>query len=269
MNQRPTELVNEVTVTMNALVLSAGGMYGAYEAGAWKALADVFQPDLIVGASIGAVNGWAIAGGCDPDELIHRWRSLEAAGRYRWKFPKTVFGGVLDSEPLQRVIQDIHRSFQPRIDYAMVLTDLLQLRPRVFPACEVTWQHLVATTAIVGIFDQMRIGRRLYSDGGLLSAVPIWAAAERGATKALVIDVLPESPGAIAKIFVGCMRLISPFRAVVPASMATVKVGPATLLGSPTESLYWSRENVEKWISQGERDAAAIKHSILNCFERE
>jgi len=56
---------------MNCLVLSGGGMYGAYQAGAWKALADVFRPDLIVGTSIGALNGWAIAGGCEPDELIH------------------------------------------------------------------------------------------------------------------------------------------------------------------------------------------------------
>ncbi len=243
-------------------------MYGAYEAGAWKALADVFHPDLIVGASIGAVNGWAIAGGCEPDELIHRWCSLEEAGHYRWKVPKTVFGGVLDSEPLQRAIQDIHKSFQPRIEYAMVLTDLLRLRPRVFQAGEVTWQHLVATTAIVGIFDQMRIGRRLYSDGGLLCAVPIWAAAELGATKALVIDVLPESPGVFAKIFVGAIRLISPFHAVTPASMPIVKVGPAKLLGSPTDSLYWSRKNVEEWIRQGERDATAIKHSIADCFGR-
>ena len=54
-----------------------------------------------------------------------------------------------------------------------------------------SWQHLVASTAIVGLFDQVRLGGRIYSDGGLLSAVPLWAAAEMGATKALVIDVLP------------------------------------------------------------------------------
>src|SRR5271154_1897497 len=129
---------------MNALVLSAGGMYGAYQAGAWKVLAEIFQPDLIVGASIGAVNGWAIAGGCEPDELIHRWLNLEEAGRYRWQFPKTVAGGFLNTDPLQRAIQDIHRSFQPKVDFAMILTDLWKLRPRVVPASQVTGRHLVA-----------------------------------------------------------------------------------------------------------------------------
>ena len=67
---------------MTALVLSAGGMYGAYQAGAWRALADVFRPDLVVGASIGALTGWAIAGGCDPDELVDRWMHLDAAAHY-------------------------------------------------------------------------------------------------------------------------------------------------------------------------------------------
>jgi NTE family protein len=254
---------------MKALVLSAGGMYGAYQVGAWKVLADVFQPDLIVGASIGAVNGWAIAGGCEPDELIRRWLNLEPAGRYRWKFPAGIFGGVLDSQQLQRLICDIHQCFRPRVEYALVLTDLLKLRPRIFRGAEVTWKHLVASTAIVGLFDQVRIDGRLYSDGGELSAVPLWAAAELGATKALVIDVLPVAPGLVAKAFVGAMKLLSPFRAVAPESMEVVRLAPPGLLGAPLEAIYWKRSNVERWIRDGERDAEAIKHSIPICFGRE
>jgi len=252
---------------MNALVLSAGGMYGAYQVGAWKVLADTFRPDLVVGASIGAINGWAIAGGCDPDALIDRWMTLAEAGHYRWKFPSSIFGGVLDSEPLQRAIRDTYESYRPRTGFAVVLTDLLKLQPRIFHDDEVTLQHLLATTAIVGIFDQVRIDGRLYSDGGLLSAVPLWAAAELGATKALVIDVLPEIPGIVAKTFVRAMRVLSRFRAVVPPSIEVVTLTPQALLGGPLEAIRWKRENVEEWIRQGERDAAAMKHSIADCFE--
>jgi NTE family protein len=254
---------------MNALVLSAGGMYGAYQVGAWKALADVFRPDLVVGASIGAVNGWAIAGGCDPDDLIARWLKLEEAMRYRWKLPAGIFGGVLDADPLRRVIRDIHRSFQPRMEYAAILTDLLKLRPKIFRGAEVTAEHLIASTAIVGLFDQVRIGGTLYSDGGELAAVPLWAAAQLGARKALVIDVLPEPPGMVAKTFVRTMRLLSPFRAAVPRSMEVLRLAPPKLLGAPLESIYWKRSNIERWIADGERDAAAIKHSIPICFGRE
>ena len=188
---------------MTALVLSAGGMYGAYQAGAWRAIADVFQPDLVVGASIGAITGWAIAGGCDPDELVDRWLHLDAAARYRWKFPRSPLHGIFDTTALQGAIREIYESFQPRIHYAMVVTDLLKLRPRVIRGNEVSWQHLVASTSIAVLFDQVRLGGRIYSDGGLLSAVPLWAAAEMGATKALVINVLPAPPGHIARIAVG------------------------------------------------------------------
>ncbi len=37
-----------------ALVLSAGGMFGAYQAGAWGEISARFQPDLVVGASAGS-----------------------------------------------------------------------------------------------------------------------------------------------------------------------------------------------------------------------
>jgi NTE family protein len=253
---------------MTALVLSAGGMYGAYQAGAWKAIADIFQPDLIVGASIGALNGWAIAGGCDPDDLIARWLNLDAAARYRWKFPRTPLHGVFDTAPLQAVIRGIYESFQPRTHFAMVVTDLMKLRPVVLRGNQMSWQHLVATTAIVGLFDQVRLGGRIYSDGGLLSAVPLWAAAEMGATRALVIDVLPAPPGTIARVFVGAMRMLSPFRAHVPADIEVVRLAPPTLLGRPLEAIYWTRPNAEAWIRAGQDQALAIKHSIANCFER-
>ncbi len=253
---------------MNCLVLSAGGMYGAYQAGAWKELCDVFEPDLVVGASIGAVNGWAIAGGCDPDELIRRWLNLPGDGGYRWKLPKTIFGGVLNIEPLARAIRDIYESFQPKIEFALVVTDLLKLRPRIFRGREVTADHLLASTAIIGLFDQVRLEGRLCSDGGLLAAVPLWAAAELGATRALVIDVLPAVPGVVAKVVVGAMRSLSSFRAVVPAELEVIRVAPPALLGPPLDSLRWKRKNVEAWVEAGRREAARVKHSIANCFER-
>jgi predicted acylesterase/phospholipase RssA len=151
----------------------------------------------------------------------------------------------------------------------MVLTDLMKLRPVVLRGNEITWQHLVAGTAIVGLFDQVRLGGRIYSDGGLLSAVPLWAAAEMGATRALVIDLLPVPPGNIARVFVGAMRMLSPFRVHVPAGIEVIRLAPPALLGSPLESIYWTRSNAQAWIRAGQDQASAIKHSIANCFERE
>src|SRR5580765_4029092 len=57
-----------------ALVLSAGGMFGAGEVGVWLALRDRVQFDLIVGASAGAWVGWCIACGMPTEELVRHWK---------------------------------------------------------------------------------------------------------------------------------------------------------------------------------------------------
>ena len=57
----------------NALVLSGGGMFGAWQAGAGSILADHFAPDLIVGASVGSLNGYLIASGVTPGQLREYW----------------------------------------------------------------------------------------------------------------------------------------------------------------------------------------------------
>src|SRR2546427_8151414 len=43
-------------MTKTALVLSGGGMFGAYQAGVWKALSHELSPDIVVGASVGALD---------------------------------------------------------------------------------------------------------------------------------------------------------------------------------------------------------------------
>jgi predicted acylesterase/phospholipase RssA len=44
-------------------------MFAAFQAGAWRALAGRFAPDVVIGASAGALNAWMVAGRVDPEEL--------------------------------------------------------------------------------------------------------------------------------------------------------------------------------------------------------
>lgn len=249
-----------------ALVLSAGGMFGAYQAGAWSVLADCFEPDLIVGASVGAVNGWAIAGGCKPAELIDRWLTMDCAANYRWRFP--IRGGVLDSRPLMAMVDEVYSKYQPRMDCAVVVTELARLRPRIFRNEKVTASLLRASTAIPGIFDQVRIGKTLYSDGGLLNAMPVWAAAELGADLIVAVNAMTSLPGLLPNLFVDVVRRISHFRAQPPENVEVIRVAPSGRLGTGRDMLYWTRENAVRWIELGRRDALEQKHSIQNCFER-
>lgn len=74
---------------VRALILSGGGGRGAFHAGVYKYLmknhkvnvdaphAGAWDPQIIVGTSIGAVNGAAIAQGMSADQLVDVWKSLE------------------------------------------------------------------------------------------------------------------------------------------------------------------------------------------------
>jgi hypothetical protein len=48
-------------------------MFGAWQAGAWQSLVQRFQPDLVVGASVGSLNGYATAAGWSAADLCHWW----------------------------------------------------------------------------------------------------------------------------------------------------------------------------------------------------
>lgn len=244
-----------------ALVLSAGGMFGAYQAGAWSALAGHFEPDLIVGASIGAVNGWAIAGGCSTGELIEKWLSLDCAGKYKLQRPRALHGGILDCRPLLDEIDQMYARFRPRIPYALVVTELGSLKPRIIPSDAVTPDALKATTAIFGLFEQVRMEGKLYTDGGTLAALPVWAAVELGAERVVAIDALVSLPGLIPKLFVRVVKTLSRFRPST-AGVDIVRIAPRMPLGSGRDMLYWSREKAERWIEQGRKDAVASLGAI-------
>jgi NTE family protein len=83
---------------MNALVLQGGGALGAYQAGAYEALATAgYLPDWVAGISIGAINGAIIAG--NPPEV--RVEKLRA-------FWETVSSGLQGTIP---VFEDYLRSY--------------------------------------------------------------------------------------------------------------------------------------------------------------
>src|SRR5512133_1132349 len=74
--------------TIRTLVLSGGGGRGAFHAGVYRYLAQhhkpgvneshqgAWKPDIVVGTSIGAVNGAAMVQGIPADDLLGFWRSL-------------------------------------------------------------------------------------------------------------------------------------------------------------------------------------------------
>jgi NTE family protein len=239
-----------------ALVLSAGGMFGAYQAGAWNVLSQRFQPDMVVGTSAGALNGWAIAGGCSPAGLLATWRDPATAGTMRLRFPTIPWKGCIDPAGLARHVQDWYARFQPRVPFSATVVEVPRLRLVRIPHERITPAHLMASCAVPFGYPPVRIDGKLYVDGGLLDILPVWAAAEMGATRVIAVNALPLMPSRALRAAVRMVRWLGQKPAATPA-LDVVVIRPNAPLGSIRDALTWNPERVRQWIQQGEDDGAA------------
>jgi len=236
---------------MTALVLSAGGYWAAWEVGVWKVLRERFQPDLIIGASAGAWNGWAIAGGCTPDALVREWLDPATGGIMRFGFHAM---GFLQGAPLWAKARDLFARYQPRVPFALTTVEVPSLRRHIVRDGEITWRHLAASCAIPGVFPAVEIGGRRYVDGGCRGGLPLWAAGELGVTRAVALNVL-NTPG------FRLMHRVMDGKAA-PGSMEVVRIEPSRPLGTLRDAVIWDVRKIERWIAQWEQDAKCIASSI-------
>ncbi|HTX33692.1 MAG TPA: patatin-like phospholipase family protein [Bryobacteraceae bacterium] len=231
---------------MTALVLSAGGMFAAWEAGFWKVLSERFQPDLIVGTSAGGWNGWSIAGGATPADLIAEWTDPRTAGIMQWGPHRA---GCLCPEALHAKAQELFARYRPRLPFGLTLTELPRLRQVVVCGGEITWRHLAASASIPLCFPPVEIGGRRYVDGGFRGSLPLWAAEAMGATQVIALQVLTTLP-------FRALRMVMRSRQPGPA-VSVVQFEPSQPLGSLRDAAVWSSANIHRWIELGERDARA------------
>lgn len=224
---------------MRALVLSGGGLFGAWQAGAWSVLSKAAAPDLIVGASIGSLNGYLIASGASPEELLTRWRTPE----------------FRDFRKLQENLQSMTSHYTLRRPFALTVTDLVTMKRRIYRDGEITWRHLAASCAVPAVLPQVKIDGRWCSDGGLLEALPISAAVDLGATEILALHVLPRFPAPMLEPFVkGFRSVFGTQRAALPEVAVTVRQ-PSAVLGDLKSTLWGTQQQVEEWIQLGVKDA--------------
>jgi predicted acylesterase/phospholipase RssA len=236
-----------------ALVLSAGGMFAAWEVGVWKALRGRWQPDLIVGASAGAWNGWAIAGGVTPEDLVAKWMDPRTGLIMQ---PGLHPSGVLLSKALHEQAREMFARFRPRLPFGLTIVEVPRMRSVLVRDGQIRWQHLAATAAIPLGFQPVEIDGRLYVDGGLKGALPLWAAEQMGATRAVAVNCLTSLPFRVLR------TVIPPPRAT--AALEVLRIEPSVALGSLRAAAVWSKANMERWIALGEQDGerAAARYGL-------
>ncbi|MBI3629495.1 MAG: patatin-like phospholipase family protein [Candidatus Rokubacteria bacterium] len=177
---------------MTALILCGGGSRGAVEVGLYRALVELgIRFDLIVGASVGAINGAAIAGGMSPGDLAAMWRALRARDVFRVNrrlLTRLLWADSLyDHRPLRRFLE-------PRLPartFAALKTPLIVTATNFETGEPVTLRQgdlieaIMASVALPGLFPPQRIGGVQVVDGGLTANVPIEVAVAHGADRVI------------------------------------------------------------------------------------
>ncbi|MGH2760880.1 MAG: patatin-like phospholipase family protein [Actinomycetota bacterium] len=185
-----------------AFVLGGGGNLGAVQVGQLKALlTSGIIPDVVIGCSVGALNGAAIAGEPTLDEidrLAELWRRLSREdifpasklGRGPWMFVRNGLSAFSDNG-LRRVIDGwlSYRLFEEaRIPFWAVATSRRTGREHWFHSGDVA-RPLLASTALPGVFPPVSIDGHPYIDGGVVNNVPVSKAYELKARRVYVLDV--------------------------------------------------------------------------------
>lgn len=245
-----------------ALVLGGGGMFGAYQAGVWHVLEREFRPDVVIGASIGSLNGWAIAGGCTGEELTAQWLDFSDAAMSRFRWPRSPMSGCIDRQRFEGFIERHYRRYTPRTPFAVAITRMRGLAPHVVLTPNVRPLHLQASCALPFIMPAYTVDGRWSLDGGLMAAVPLWAATGLGVKRVVAVNILPRGGPWWLRACRSALHAASSFDAGKKLDLEVATIEHASALGSMRETAYWSRESAERMIGLGREDAARALDAV-------
>ena len=182
-----------------AFVLGGGGLLGAHEVGMLAALAEEeIVPDVVLGTSIGAVNGalyaaepgpagverlravWQDSEGLWSRSALQRLTTLARTRTYLQPFGE-VRNRLASVLPVKRV-EDL------RVRFQCVAASIERAAEHWFtegPLAEV----VLASCAVPGVLPPVRIGEEHFIDGGIVNSIPVSRAVALGARTIYVLQV--------------------------------------------------------------------------------
>lgn len=201
------------TTPKTAFVLGGGGLLGATQIGGMRAILEAgVRPDVVVGTSIGAINGAHVAYSPTTDTLdglAEHWVKLAKARSLRQ------FRTVAPTDPGAESAPGSFRRSLRRPSYLYPAGPFLRMLRATLPAAtfdelEVPFQcvaasveravgqwfsegplaeAVMASCSVPGLFPPFRLGGEHYFDGGLVHSIPIGRAIALGATRIYVLHV--------------------------------------------------------------------------------
>jgi NTE family protein len=184
-----------------AFVLGGGGVLGAHEVGMLQALAEAgVRPDLVLGTSVGALNGVFVAAHEGPagavPELAAVWREGVAADA----FAGSLFGRVRTlarsgthlhpNEPLRRLLEalPVENIEDLALPFQCVAASIERAAAHWFTEGPIV-PAVLASAAVPGLLPPVRVGDEHFFDGGLVHSIPVGRALELGARTVYVLHV--------------------------------------------------------------------------------
>lgn len=183
-----------------AFVLGGGGVLGAHEVGMLQALDEAgIRPDLVVGTSVGALNGAVVAAA--PGEAVARltglWRSdvvrTAFAGSWMARLSTLARTGthLHPMAPLRDVLGDtvrVSRIEELRVPFQCVAASVERAAARWFTSGPLV-DAVLASCAVPGLLPPVVIGGEHFYDGGLVHSIPVGRAVMLGARRVYVLHV--------------------------------------------------------------------------------
>ena len=204
-----------------AFVLGGGGLLGAVEVGMLRALLEAgVRPDLIVGTSVGALNGALVATDPAPrvvDRLVRLWESAAGSGEVYGDGPvrqvtRAVRTGthLHSAKPLRdRLVQELgDLTFaELAVPFQCCAASIERAAEHWFTSGRVT-DAVMASAAGPGLLRPARVDGEHYLDGGIVNSIPVGRAVECGATTVFVLQVgrvdrplsVPTKPWEVARV---------------------------------------------------------------------
>ena len=204
-----------------AFVLGGGGLLGAVEVGMLRALLEAgVRPDLIVGTSVGALNGALVATDPAPrvvDRLVRLWESAAGSGEVYGDGPvrqvtRAVRTGthLHSAKPLRdRLVQELgDLTFaELAVPFQCCAASIERAAEHWFTSGRVT-DAVMASAAVPGLLRPARVADEHYLDGGIVNSIPVGRAVECGATTVFVLQVgrvdrplsVPTRPWEVARV---------------------------------------------------------------------
>jgi NTE family protein len=186
------------SASKTAFVFAGGGSFGAIQVGMLQSLAaHGVSADMVVGSSVGALNGAFYAG--DPtvkgmERLAEIWRGLKRHDVFPMTW-RTLLGFLwrrdflITHDGIRKLIDDhipFRRLEQALLPIHVVTTDIISGDSVVLSEGP-TSDAIVASTAIPGAFSPIHFKDYYLADGAISSNTPVRVAVAKGARRLIVL----------------------------------------------------------------------------------